>query len=203
MRLTRAESKAANKRALLEAAREIVGRDGSKAKLEDIAELAGLTTGAVYSLFGGKNDLMVAMVDDYTGPLDLRSVEAAAPGMPLEEIVAEVARGFLRMSADPEATGKLLFETRVLDLVLNDPALLGKLNASTRSIEAGLAALFTGSAYGGAPVTAEQAVRLARALKALLSGLGLAAVLGTHDGSEEFFVATAQALITHEVLGPA
>ncbi|MFD1934859.1 MULTISPECIES: TetR/AcrR family transcriptional regulator [Nonomuraea] len=203
MRLTRAESKAANKRALIEAAREIVGRDGSKAKLEDIAELAGLTTGAIYSLFGGKNDLMVAVVDDYTGPLNLRSAEAAEFGVRLEEVVAEVARRFLRMSADPQAAGKLLFETRVLDLVLNDPELLGKLKASIRSTEVELAALFSGREHGGATVTDDQALRLARALKALLSGLGQGVVLGAHDAGEEFFVETAQALITPRVLGPA
>ncbi|MEU6997432.1 TetR/AcrR family transcriptional regulator [Nonomuraea sp. NPDC046570] len=203
MRLTRAESKAANKRALIDAAREVVGKEGSQAKLEDIAELAGLTTGAIYSLFGGKNDLMVAMVDDYAGPLDLRPVQAIDPSLPLEEVVAEVARQYRRMSADPGAAGQLLFETRVLDLVLNDPDLLGKLNASVRSIEADFAALFTGREYGGAPVTGEQAMRLARALKALLSGLGQSVVLGTHDSSEEFFVDLAHALITPKVLGPA
>ncbi|MFI6802866.1 TetR/AcrR family transcriptional regulator [Streptosporangium canum] len=203
MRLTRAESKAANKRALIDAAREVVGKEGSQAKLEDIAELAGLTTGAVYSLFGGKNDLMIAMVDDYAGPLDLRLIEALGPGLSLEEVVAEVARQFRRMSADPGAAGMLLFETRVLDLVLNDPELLGKLNASVRSTEVDLAALFTGREYGGAPVTGEQAVRLARALKALLSGLGQSVVLGVHDSSEEFFVDVARSLVTSGVLGPA
>ncbi|WP_250562182.1 TetR/AcrR family transcriptional regulator [Sphaerisporangium fuscum] len=203
MRLTRAESKAANKRALIEAAREVVGRDGAKAKLEDIADLAGLTTGAIYSLFGGKNELMVAMVDDYVGPLDLRSAEAAEFGVRLEEAVAEVARRFLRISADPQATGKLLFEARVLDLVLHDPELLGKLNASIRSTEVELAALFAGREHEGAAVTDRQALRLARALKALLSGLGQGVVLGVHDASEEFFVETAQALIRPAVLGPA
>ncbi|MFD0888965.1 TetR/AcrR family transcriptional regulator [Streptosporangium algeriense] len=203
MRLTRAESKAANRRALIDAAREVVGKEGSQAKLEHIAELAGLTTGAIYSLFGGKNDLMVAMVDDYTGPLDLRPIEACDPGLPLAEVVAEVARQFQRMSADPDAAGKLLFETRVLDLVLNDPELLGKLGTSSRSVEVSLAALFTGREHDGAPVTGEQAVRLARALKALLSGLGQSVVLGVHDASEEFFVDVAHALITPKVLGPA
>ncbi|GGT05959.1 TetR/AcrR family transcriptional regulator [Nonomuraea spiralis] len=209
MRLTRAESKAANKRALIEAAREIVGRDGSKAKLEDIAELAGLTTGAVYSLFGGKNELMAAMVDDYVGPLDLRAAGAAGAagaGGPLEEVVAEIARRFLRMSADPQAAGKMLFETRVLDLVLNDPDLRGRLNTSIRSTEGDLAALFTGREHAGAAVTGEQARRLARALKALLSGLGQGVVLGAHEAGEadeEFFVEAARALITPKVLGPA
>ncbi|MEV4397908.1 TetR/AcrR family transcriptional regulator [Nonomuraea sp. NPDC049607] len=203
MRLTRAESKAANRRALIEAAREIVGRDGSKAKLEDIAELAGLTTGAVYSLFGGKNGLMAAMVDDYVGPLDLRATEAGGQSARLDEVVAEIARRFLRMSADPQAAGGLLFETRVLDLVLNDPELRGRLNTSISSTEVDLAALFTGREHDGAAVTGGQALRLARALKALLAGLGQGVVLGAHEADEEFFVQTAQALITPKVLGPA
>jgi AcrR family transcriptional regulator len=203
MRLTRAESKAANRRALIDAAREVVGRDGSRAKLEDIAELAGLTTGAVYSLFGGKNGLMVAMVDDYVGPLDLRPGQGAGFGPRLEEVVAEVARGYLRLSADPQAAGKMLFEARVLDLVLHDPELLGRLNASIRSTEVELAALFSGREHEGAAVTEGQALRLARALKSLLSGLSQGVVLGAFDACEEFFVQSALALVTPAVLGPA
>ncbi|MFI6481732.1 TetR/AcrR family transcriptional regulator [Nonomuraea sp. NPDC050663] len=203
MRLTRAESKAANRRALIEAAREIVGRDGSRAKLEDITELAGLTTGAVYSLFGGKDGLMVAMVDDYAGPLDLRPLETTDPGVGLEEVVAEVARMYLEISAEPQAAVKLLFETRVLDLVLNEPELLGKLTASVRSVEDELAGLFTGRPHDGATITHEQALRLARALKALLSGLGQGVILGAHEASETFFVEAALSLISPRVLGPA
>ncbi|MEV8638539.1 TetR/AcrR family transcriptional regulator [Streptosporangium sp. NPDC051023] len=203
MRLTRAQSKEANKRALLDAAREIVGREGSRARLEDITELAGLTTGAVYSLFGGKDGLMVAMVDDYTGPLDLRPIQTADPGLSLEEVVAEIARQFWRMADTPEAVGQLLFEVRVLDLVLNDPALLVKLNAAIRSTENALARLFTGRSSGGAAVTHDQAVRLARALKATLSGLGQSVILGVSGSSEQYFVNVAHALITPGVLGPA
>ncbi|WP_157253737.1 TetR/AcrR family transcriptional regulator [Nonomuraea typhae] len=203
MRLTRAESKAANKRALIEAAYEVVGRDGARARLEDIAELAGLTTGAVYSLFGGKNGLLIAMVDDYAGPLDLRPVEEVAPGTPLEEVVAAIARQYWRMSATPEAAGQLLFEIRVMELVLNDPGLLAKLNAAVNAAEARLAAHLTGREHGGAAVTPEQAVRLARALKALLSGLGQAVVLGVHGSTEEYFADVARALVTAGVLGPA
>ncbi|MFI6600777.1 TetR/AcrR family transcriptional regulator [Nonomuraea sp. NPDC050536] len=203
MRLTRAESKAANKRALIDAAREVVGRQGAQARLEDIADLAGLTTGAVYSLFGGKNGLMVAMVDDYVGPLDLRPIEAAGPGLTLEEVVAVIARQFWRMSADPEAAGQLLFEIRVMDLVLADPDLLAKLNAAINAAEVQLATHLTGREYGGTPITREQAVRLARALKALLSGLGQGVVLGGHGGSEEYFADVARALVTRQVLGPA
>ncbi|GAA3469339.1 hypothetical protein GCM10018965_038920 [Nonomuraea roseola] len=203
MRLTRAESKVANKRALIDAAREVVGREGANAKLEDIAELAGLTTGAVYSLFGGKSGLMVAMIDDYTGPLDLGPVEEIAPGRPLEEVVVTIARQYWRMSADPEAAALLLFEIRVMDLVLNDAELLTKLNTAVDASQAQLAEHLTGREHAGVPVTREQAVRLALALKALLSGLGQAVVLGVHGSSEEYFADVARALVTPGVLGPA
>ncbi|MEU7898638.1 TetR/AcrR family transcriptional regulator [Nonomuraea sp. NPDC049152] len=203
MRLTRAESKAVNKRALIDAAREIVGKEGSQAKLEDIAELAGLTTGAVYSLFGGKNGLIVAMVDDYTGPLDLQPVVEIAQDRPLEEVVAAIARQYWRMSADPEAAAMLLFEIRVMDLVLNDAELLAKLNAAINASEALLAEHLAGREHAGVPITREQAVRLARALKALLSGLGQAVVLGVQGSSEEYFADVATSLVTPRVLGPA
>ncbi|MFI6296494.1 TetR/AcrR family transcriptional regulator [Nonomuraea sp. NPDC050790] len=203
MRLTRAQSKAANRRALIDAAREIVGREGARATLEDITELAGLTTGAVYSLFGGKNGLMVAMVDDYAGPLDLRPVEEIEPGRPLEDVVAAIARQYWRMSADPQAAGLMLFETRLMELVLNDPELLAKLNTAINAAEAHLVGHLVGREHAGAPVTREQAVRLARALKALLSGLGQAVVIGVHGSSEEYFADAACSLATARVLGPA
>jgi len=66
--MTRAEAKEHNRRALLDAARQIVARDGHRARLEEIAEQAELTTGAVYSLFGSKNGLLIALVTDYLGP---------------------------------------------------------------------------------------------------------------------------------------
>ncbi|MGW2156943.1 TetR/AcrR family transcriptional regulator [Nonomuraea sp. NPDC001699] len=60
-------SQARDRRALLAAARLIVARDGHRARLEEIAEQAEMTTGAVYSLFGSKNGLLVALVTDYLG----------------------------------------------------------------------------------------------------------------------------------------
>ncbi|GAA3097621.1 TetR/AcrR family transcriptional regulator [Streptosporangium carneum] len=201
--MTRAESKEANKRALIDAAREVVGREGSRAKLEEITERAGLTTGAVYSLFGGKNGLLVAMVTDYAGPFDPETIAAASAGLPLEEVVADVARQFWRMANDPEAIGQLVFEGRLLDLVLNDAKLRSRLGDAIRSVETELAGLFTGRAHDGSVLSHGQALRLARALKATLSSLGQTVILGVQDCSEEYFVDVAHALITPRVLGPA
>ena len=54
-RRTRAETKEHNRQALLEAAREHDDRDGYRdTLLDEVAEDAGLTKGAIYSIFGGK-----------------------------------------------------------------------------------------------------------------------------------------------------
>ncbi|MEV7004878.1 TetR/AcrR family transcriptional regulator [Streptosporangium sp. NPDC051022] len=203
MRMTRAQSKEANKRALIDAARDVVGREGSRAKLEEIAERAGLTTGAIYSLFGGKNGLLAAMVTDYAGQFGPSLVDGLPPDLSLEAIVAEVARRFWRIANDPEAVGQLLFEGRLLDLVLHDAELRARLGEAIPSMETAFAALFTGRASGGSVLTHRQALRLARALKATMSGLGQTVILGLQGSSEEYFVDVAHALITPRVLGPA
>src|SRR3712207_2900043 len=62
-RRTRAESKEENRQALLASAREVMLRDGyENTVLDEVAERAGLTKGAIYSIFGGKPELLRAIV---------------------------------------------------------------------------------------------------------------------------------------------
>ena len=62
-RLTRPERKAATRRELLDAARTVFLRRGFHgASLDEIAEEAGYTKGAVYSNFAGKDDLYLALL---------------------------------------------------------------------------------------------------------------------------------------------
>ncbi|MCX5202945.1 TetR/AcrR family transcriptional regulator [Streptomyces sp. NBC_00237] len=64
-RLTRAEVQEMNRRKVLEAAREEFGERGFRdAKIDRIAERAGLTRGAVYSNFPGKRALYFAVLAD-------------------------------------------------------------------------------------------------------------------------------------------
>ncbi|WP_433544844.1 TetR/AcrR family transcriptional regulator [Streptomyces sp. CA-294286] len=64
-RLTRAEVQELNRRKVLEAAREEFGACGFRdAKIDRIAERAGLTRGAVYSNFPGKRALYFAVLAD-------------------------------------------------------------------------------------------------------------------------------------------
>ena len=64
VRLTRVERKARTRDEILEAAHRVFLRDGfHRATLDDIAEEAGYTTGAVYSNFDGKDGLFLALLD--------------------------------------------------------------------------------------------------------------------------------------------
>ena len=74
-RLTRAEKSAQTRAELMASARQLFLRRGFHASsLELVAEEAGFTIGAVYSRFGGKADLFLAILDER-----------------IDEIVAEVA----------------------------------------------------------------------------------------------------------------
>jgi AcrR family transcriptional regulator len=203
MRLTRAEAKERNRRALLDAARRVVARDGHRARLEEITEEAELTTGAVYSLFGSKNGLLIAMVTDYLGP-HYEGMQATVPAeLDLVEAVDTFARYYRRLCDDPDALRHLSFEISLQDLALREPELRPKLAEAIRTHEERLTALFTGRPHNDAPVTRRQAQRLAIALRGLLVGLSQGVILGlTGSISEQYFAATARALITPEVLGP-
>jgi AcrR family transcriptional regulator len=62
----RSARKAATRARLLEAAARVYARRGfAGATLDDVAEEAGLTKGALYGHFGSKNNLLVALMEEY------------------------------------------------------------------------------------------------------------------------------------------
>jgi AcrR family transcriptional regulator len=197
MRLTREETKERNRRALLDAALRTVSRDGYQARLEDIAERAGLTTGAIYSLFGSKDGLITELVTRYLRP-HYAEIERAVPaGLPLLEAVAAFARYYRRTCDGPGARSGLSLQLGLLDMALrtSDPG--AQLAPLFRMHEEQLVALFTGRAHGGGTVTPGQAKRLAVALGALFVGLGQGVVLGlAPDADEQYFADAAVALVS-------
>ncbi|TDC87434.1 TetR/AcrR family transcriptional regulator [Actinomadura sp. 7K507] len=201
--MTRAETKERNRRALLEAARRIVARDGHRARLEEIAEQAGLTTGAVYSLFGSKDGLLIAMVTAHLGP-HYEGIEQAVPAdRDLLDAVDAFARHYRRTCDDPDALLHLSFEISLQDMALRDPELRAELATSVQAHEQRMTALFAGRSHQGATVTARQAQRLATALRALMIGLSQGVILGlAEQAPEQYFSDTARALATPQVLGP-
>ncbi|MFD5099843.1 TetR/AcrR family transcriptional regulator [Streptomyces albidochromogenes] len=193
--MTRAEAKERNRRALLDAAFQVVSRDGYRAKLDEVAERADLTTGAIYSLFGSKNGLVVALIADYLRP-HYEEIEQAVPtGLDLLEAVDAFARYYRRSCDAPDVLSRLSLEITLLDRALHDPELGSQLAASIRSQENHLIALFTGRSHNGSVVTSQQAQRLTTALRALFVGLSQGVPLGLAPGADEqYFADAARAL---------
>ncbi|MEU8620643.1 TetR/AcrR family transcriptional regulator [Streptomyces sp. NPDC048623] len=199
--MTRAETKERNRRALLDAAFHVVSRDGHRARLDEIAEQAGLTTGAVYSLFGSKGGLVAALVTDYLRP-HYEEIEQAIPAeTDLLEAVEAFARYYRRSCDGPAATSALALQITLLDMALHDPELGSRLAASVRTQERHLIALFTGRSHNGKAVTSHQAQRLVTALRALFVGLTQGVILGLAPGADEqYFADVACALASNACL---
>ncbi|MFJ9033828.1 TetR/AcrR family transcriptional regulator [Streptomyces sp. NPDC102274] len=180
---------------MLDAAFQVVSRDGYRAKLDEIAGRADLTTGAIYSLFGSKNGLVVALVADYLRPYYEEIEEAVPVGLDLLEAVDAFARYYRRSCDAPDALSRLLLQITLLDMALHDPDLGSQLATSIRSQENHLITLFTGRSHNGNVVTSHQAQRLATALRALFVGLSQGVTLGlAHGADEQYFADAARAL---------
>ena len=85
-RLTRAERSAQTRAELMASARQLFLRRGFHASsLELVAEEAGFTIGAVYSRFGSKADLFLAILDERIDQLVAEVAQVAALDQPLGE----------------------------------------------------------------------------------------------------------------------
>jgi AcrR family transcriptional regulator len=92
-RLTRGETQARTKELLLEAAAAAFARQGyAGASLEDIAEAAGFSKGAVYSNFAGKEAIFLELLRRHMAReiAELEALLAAAPS--LAELMAALGR---------------------------------------------------------------------------------------------------------------
>ncbi|MEV7248698.1 TetR/AcrR family transcriptional regulator [Streptomyces cyaneofuscatus] len=199
--MTRAETKERNRRALLDAAFHVVSRDGHRARLDEIAERAGLTTGAVYSLFGSKSGLLGALVTDYLQP-HYEEIEQAIPAdADLLGAVDAFARHYRRTCDAADAPADQSLQFTLLGMALHDAEVGPRLAASVRAEESRLIALFAGRRHEGALVTEGQAHRLTTALRAVLIGLSQGVLLGLAPGADEqFFADTARALVSGATL---
>jgi AcrR family transcriptional regulator len=88
-RLSRTEAQAETRRRLLDAAEDAFAAEGfAGASLERIAEAAGYSRGAVYSNFGDKADLFVAVLERRLARRTAEVAEAAAGAGGMPEFVA-------------------------------------------------------------------------------------------------------------------
>jgi AcrR family transcriptional regulator len=180
--------------ALLEAAVDEFSEKGyDEATLADIAERAGVTTGAVYNHFDGKLDLLVAAIGEPRVTQFWQEVTAAAR-LPWEQTVEVLARG-LAQRPDPNAL--LLLDAIVL--ARRDAAVAARFregiavygDAMRKAAEQGTAA--------GVIEPAMAADDLVRLLQAIGFGLLVLEALGAPPPSADGFRQLVEALLqSHE-----
>lgn len=110
-RRTRAESKARTRAELVDAARRVFLKRGYHgASLEAVADAAGFSTGAVYSTFGGKADLFLAVLDAHIEERTRRMEKAGAAASSAAELGELLARQFTTASGQDRAWSPLVIE---------------------------------------------------------------------------------------------
>ncbi|MEV0387368.1 TetR/AcrR family transcriptional regulator [Nonomuraea sp. NPDC050643] len=136
VRLTRAETQERNRAKVLAAAREEFAERGFRdAKIDEIADRAELTRGAVYSNFPGKRALYFAVLADLAERAPVTA--AAEPALTVREALGALARGWVTrlplVTDDERAPSRLgmdLVPEILADEVTRRPyAQLMKLNA--------------------------------------------------------------------------
>jgi AcrR family transcriptional regulator len=109
--MTRAERSEQTRAELIDAARRVFLQRGFHgASLDEISAEAGYTTGAVYSRFGGKDELFLALVDDH---LDRRArlyTDAALAAEDFESAHREVIRAAVVAGREEPGWTPLLME---------------------------------------------------------------------------------------------
>jgi AcrR family transcriptional regulator len=108
-RLTREEKKAQTRERLIEAAAKVFAEKGFAAtSLDEVAEEAGLTKGAVYSNFDSKEDLVRAVLE--LNQRRMHNISEATGDGTVEQQAAEAARLFGEVVAQERAAFLLFLE---------------------------------------------------------------------------------------------
>ncbi|ADB33079.1 regulatory protein TetR [Kribbella flavida DSM 17836] len=169
--MKRSELQQRNRQALIAAAVDLIAGQGYRAAtVEAIAAEADLSTGAVYSAFGGKRELFYAAI------AECRAQATEELDLPADGSVEQVLRRFgaaMAASARAEGARRLYqFEVELLALALHDDAVRDRLRADGDALADFLAAaLVDRPASDGSRLGAEDARRVATLAVALARGL--------------------------------
>lgn len=167
-RLTRAERKAETRVALLDAAARVFGRRGFHgASVDQVAEDAGFTKGAVYSNFASKEGLFLALLDRHFERRVREIAELLSSDEDLVTQMREGSRGFVRAILEEKDMSLLMMEFWTY-AVRNEP-LREQVVARVRRMRRELADLFESRLAG-----------LGLTLPVTYDELALATLVGAH-----------------------
>jgi AcrR family transcriptional regulator len=138
MRLTREQQRAATRERVLAAATStFLAKGFHGTTIAAVAETAGFTSGAIYSNFASKEDLVLAVLDRHAAERTRLLAEALSAATDLDDLLARVSRWFgSRIETDPEwpvLQVELALSTR------HSPSLRRKLRDRHRATHAALA----------------------------------------------------------------
>jgi AcrR family transcriptional regulator len=173
-RETRAEKQARTRAELIATAAEVFARRGyNGASVEEIAEQAGYSHGAVYSNFEGKADLFLAVFEDYMAERarELAETQAALPDdAPLEARARALADQWMERLARDRASVVLHME--FIAHASRDPDLAGRFGTRSSALREAVANYIAGYQEEVGEEFALPPEELALVLRAL--GIGLA-----------------------------
>ncbi len=187
-RLSREEQKAVTRAALVRSAAAIIARRGFyNASVDEIAENAGYSVGALYSNFESKEKLLLAAAEDnqaHWASLFMRRFEE---GTSLQEQVTTIARDWMEgVSGNPELF--LLWVELWSHAVRNGPPLREELAARSQRVRSGFGEMARASARQvGVELDEEQVAQLATLADAAGIGFGMIRLLDPKAVPEGMF----------------
>ena len=193
MRLTRQERSEKIRTELVEAAYAVFSERGFHgASLEDISLAAGYTTGAVYSRFGGKDALFLAVLDDHIEKRLRVYLEAADTAPDFESACRELGRTAVAAGRREPGWTPLLMEFW-MHAARRDDLRAAVLERNDRQIDVLAGRLEAIAAREG--ITLRRPVaEILRAVTALARGLGLERQLDGDAELEEIYTEYAWAM---------
>jgi AcrR family transcriptional regulator len=181
--------------ALLEAARALIREKGyARTTLEEVAERAGMTTGAIYGNFKNRDELFIALGQTYWPPIKPR----IEPGASVADAMRALAQATL--DAIPERTPVAVGRLTGLAYALTNEDLRARVEEITAASYAfGADWLRTLGDETQLPMPAEHLVCV---IHALIEGLVLQRILTPQLVPDEVFFAAFNALANRRVESP-
>lgn len=185
-RLSRNEKKALTRRELLDAAARVFLRRGFfAASLDEVAEEAGFSKGAVYSNFTDKEDLLLALIEDRTELRRSRVFELVDAEAPQDVQARQGSEGYNLVLGEEREWAPLFMEFWVC--VARNLSLQARFAPRYRALKSGIASWIEDRAARAGqqlPVTAES---VATALFAMGNGFSLERLADPDGVSDDLF----------------
>ena len=201
-RLSRDERKAETRDALLEAAGAVFARRGyQRASVDEVAEEAGYSTGALYSNFSGKEDLFLALLDRQLERQARELSEALAERPTVDDRARGGAREWMAfLDREPELV--LLF-MEFWGYAVREPGLRERFAEHFGDVRAALARLIgDGTRELGVELTIP-VEQLAAAVDALANGFALQRLADPDGVPDELFETTLALLLAGATRPPS